>query len=211
MHAARSSRQSGFTLVELLVVIAIIGILVSMLLPAVSAAREAARRTSCLHNLGQIAMGSADFESSYMALPPGVTNDSGPIQNTAVGNHQSWTTALLPFLDLNAMAMHIDRGKGVYDPIHDEIRQMVPAIYVCPSAGRYAGRSCYAGSHHDVEAPIDVDNHGLLYLNSEVRTVRSRMVARSRCCCRKSKTFPRNRTSAGCREHVRRCATRGRR
>ncbi len=67
-----ATRKNGFTLVELLVVIAIIGLLVSMLLPAVSAARETARRTRCLNNLAQIAMALADYESSYTCLPTGV-------------------------------------------------------------------------------------------------------------------------------------------
>lgn len=160
----------GFTLVELLVVIAIIGLLVSLLLPAVNAAREAARRTSCLNNMAQVAVAASDYESSYSCLPPGVTNDSGPIRNQPVGNHHSWTSALLPFLDLGVMAKHIDRERSVYDPMHLEVRGIVPPIYVCPSAGAPTGISTYAGVHHDVESPIDVDNHGLLYLNSGVRT-----------------------------------------
>ncbi len=67
------------------------------------------------------------------------------------------------------MAEHIDRDKSVYDPRHDEIRAMVPSMYVCPSTGALAGVSSYAGIHHDVEAPIDADNHGLLYLNSHIQ------------------------------------------
>ena len=68
----RRSSRSGFTLVELLVVIAIIAILVALLLPAINAAREAARRTQCINNVRQICVAIANHESTHGSYPPGL-------------------------------------------------------------------------------------------------------------------------------------------
>ncbi len=83
-------RRTAFTLIELLVVIAIISVLIALLLPAVQAAREAARRVQCVNNLMQLGIALHNYESSYEVLPPGSVNPTGPILNVPKGYHFSW-------------------------------------------------------------------------------------------------------------------------
>ena len=160
----------GFTLVELLVVIAIIGILVALLLPAVQAAREAARRAQCTNNLVQLAIAIHNYESANRVYPPGTIEPTGPIQNVAQGYHHNWIEQLLPYLERSVAYDHIDRSVGVYDPRNAQVRDLNISGLLCPSSwSSSAGYSSYAAVHHDVEAPIDVDNHGVFFLNSAVR------------------------------------------
>ncbi len=122
-----AARVSGFTLVELLVVIAIIGVLVALLLPAVQAAREAARRMSCANNLKNIALGVQNYENTRKQLPVStppydqgacegdeIANyDTGAVDyiadnqcarlNAVGGSGKGWITELLPFLEQQAL------------------------------------------------------------------------------------------------------------
>ncbi len=160
----------GFTLVELLVVIAIIGVLVSMTLPALMASRETGRRNLCRANMAQILLALQNYENAFEEFPAGVVNPEGPIRNEAQGLHQGWLIPVLPYLDeLNAYE-RVDQSQSVYAPANSEVREYWPSLFICPSEPNdVSGSSNYAGCHHDVEAPIAADNHGMLFLNSHIR------------------------------------------
>ncbi len=178
LYHAKAKYRRAFTLVELLVVIAIIGILVGLLLPAIQAAREAARRCSCSNNLGQLGLAMHHYEFNREHLPAGVINDSGPIQNQAVGQHISWMVNILPYIEQINIYRNIDQKIGAYAPENEEARIVRIVSFQCPSDSFMQGtkeldntsqESSYAGCYHDVEAPIDRDNNGLLFLNSKLR------------------------------------------
>lgn len=141
----RAYRWPAFTLVELLVVIAIIGILVALLLPAVQAAREAARRSQCQNNLKQIGLAMVNYESSTRSLPPGCF----------LGEGSAWSAFILPYLEEGAAFdwLKIGEGNGVNyqwgyaggaypdaKALGDSYRNIVVVetvigVYRCPSAG----------------------------------------------------------------------------
>jgi prepilin-type N-terminal cleavage/methylation domain-containing protein len=110
-HIRRSKSQlkNGFTLVELLVVIAIMGVLVALLLPAVQAARESARRMQCGNNMKQLGIGALNFESSRKRLPPSGQCDSTGGASTTYMIH-STATVILPFIERAAVYNMFDHG-----------------------------------------------------------------------------------------------------
>jgi prepilin-type N-terminal cleavage/methylation domain-containing protein len=167
--------RRGFSLVELLVVVAIIGILVGLLLPAVNASREAARRAQCLANLSQLTLALQNYLNTHDVYPPGVADPTGPVQNLPSGYHHGWLVQILPYLDRGDFEGMIDDTAGIYAPANLPARRAVLASLICPSdvgplhrADGVADNN-YAGCHHDTEKPINTNQHGVLYLNSHVR------------------------------------------
>jgi prepilin-type N-terminal cleavage/methylation domain-containing protein len=149
----RSVSKHGFTLVELLVVIAIIGILVALLLPAVQAAREAARRSQCSNNLKQLALGLLNYESNYRTLPHGAPD-------CCVRNGFTWTVMLFPFIELNTLHDQMDRNGNLRNtPVNRAAaqNQRLP-IWICPSdpAGRITHLNRFARDNPN-------PGHGLWY------------------------------------------------
>jgi len=118
-----SAKRQAFTLVELLVVIAIIGILVALLLPAIQAAREAARRAQCSNNLKQIGLASLNFENTTKTLPPFRVADLD----------RTFFVVILPHLEETTLAAQWDPTRGNYYDQLFSFRSTVVKAYVCPS------------------------------------------------------------------------------
>lgn len=159
-------RKPGFTLVELLVVIAIIGILIALLLPAVQAAREAARRMQCSSNLKQIALAMHNYHGSLNVFPPGyVSSNPGTKGSTSwcrSGSVQGapWTVMLLPYLEQQSLYDRFDFSV----PFQKTSNQMAPpndqyieplSVYRCPSDARAGTEkyTCYFGVQGGGTAP----------------------------------------------------------
>jgi prepilin-type N-terminal cleavage/methylation domain-containing protein/prepilin-type processing-associated H-X9-DG protein len=123
MRTTSMRKNSGFTLVELLVVIAIIGVLVALLLPAIQAAREAARRTQCINNLKQIGIAVQNYHDVRQELPPNRVKDG----------QQTWAVLVLPYLEQGQVASLWDSDRGCFYDQTWQFRTAIIDAYYCPS------------------------------------------------------------------------------
>jgi prepilin-type N-terminal cleavage/methylation domain-containing protein len=161
-RSGRFRYRNGFTLVELLVVIAIIGILVALLLPAIQAAREAARRSQCLNNLRQVGIATMNYESAKKRLPIGATQRYGKDPKTGQDysgdpTMYSWVSLLMPYVEEASLYSQVDwqLPLGVRNDLNppDTSHHIEFQTYKCPSDQRvgiannwYGARGNYAGN-----------------------------------------------------------------
>jgi prepilin-type N-terminal cleavage/methylation domain-containing protein/prepilin-type processing-associated H-X9-DG protein len=152
-------RRQGFTLIELLVVIAIIGVLIALLLPAVQAAREAARRAKCINNLKQIGLALANYESANSCLPMSSilvyknVTDVNPIFKS----YWSVVGRISPFFEQGAMYNGINFSWKSSDPPNMTAASLSLDIFLCPSDpdidanrnGTHLGVICYGATMGD--------------------------------------------------------------
>ncbi|MEQ1829678.1 MAG: DUF1559 domain-containing protein [Pirellula sp.] len=154
--------RTGFTLVELLVVIAIIGILVGLLLPAVQAAREAARRMQCSNNIKQLGLALLNYESAYKVFPPGGfhNRDGYGAASNSTSWGPSWQVVVLPFFEQTALHARYNFTSLFARENPTVVGVKIPSL-ICPTdtadinfdgAGTFAGvatqfaRGNYAGN-----------------------------------------------------------------
>src|SRR5687768_5426071 len=139
MRSLRLNR--GFTLVELLVVIAIIGVLVALLLPAVQATREAARRSSCSNNLKQIGLGLHNYHDVILSFP------SGYIDSPVASREQwGWAALMLPYIEQGPLHDKLGVSRGTLDQQLVVNGAVVVAaaesplkVFMCPSDSGFNG------------------------------------------------------------------------
>jgi prepilin-type N-terminal cleavage/methylation domain-containing protein/prepilin-type processing-associated H-X9-DG protein len=156
MVRSRWHRQAGFTLVELLVVIAIIGVLVSLLLPAVQKVREAANRAQCQNNLKQVGLALQNYHSQNQCFPPGwLTIGSG---STAI--HHGWIARILPQIEQDNLYRQIDFTQD-WTAGDGGVNAVRIALLRCPSAPTKRNESTrsmtdYSATNLSVQSDVDL-------------------------------------------------------
>jgi len=173
----RLQKHSGFTAVEVLLVFVMLALLLMLLVPALQTSRQAARQTECLNRLHQIGIALQNYETVMRVLPPGCVNADAPIQNEADGYHMSWIVQLLPMMDQENLFETIDWTYGAYATNNAIAGVSAPYYFQCSSdpnhsASMMSAGSSYAGCIGGTSRAIDVDNTGLLYLNSSIDDIR---------------------------------------
>ena len=159
-------KNGGFTLVELLVVIAIIGILIALLLPAVQAAREAARRSQCTNNLKQLGLGLHNYHDTFKGFP------ASQYFNTATNKNEStWVTHLLPFIEQKPLFDQIKNWEVCFGCFPTStgadvvISTKIPGM-LCPSDVESVNAiNSYAKGNYLANTgigPMETDNNGTL-------------------------------------------------
>jgi prepilin-type N-terminal cleavage/methylation domain-containing protein len=171
----QSRRLTGFTLVELLVVIAIIGVLVALLLPAIQAAREAARRAQCQNNLKQIGLGVTNYDSAKGQFPPGSTTNGTAI---TAPNSSTWTVDILPYAEQQQLFAIWNPAVDFNQPANQRLRETFLPMYLCPGeveasqlyqpeSGQGTGQFWAPGSYRGMAGVTPGDNGQRYWDNPE--------------------------------------------
>ena len=186
------SRRRGFTLIELLVVIAIIGVLIALLLPAVQAAREAARRTQCVNNLKQMGLALQNYHDALGSFPPSyVANAPFKDGATDTANGWGWQAMILPQMEQAPVYSSINFSLPVELPQNTTAIQTRMTAYLCPSdipppglfgvtdasgtvlvmAAPTSYAACVGGDESDTTTGINNDGKGtgIMFRNSAIR------------------------------------------
>jgi prepilin-type N-terminal cleavage/methylation domain-containing protein len=129
----QKSAPTAFTLVELLVVIAIIGILVALLLPAVQAAREAARRIQCNNNLKQLGVAIHNYHDAHKLLPPALLFDANQDPAKSDLFRANWVILVLPYLEEQSLYNQFNLKLPISDPANQAARGTALSVMLCPT------------------------------------------------------------------------------
>jgi len=162
MRKEKNTLRRGFTLVELLVVIAIIGILIALLLPAVQAAREAARRSQCTNNLKQLSLGLINYESAHRTLPP----------TAILANHACWVLLVSPFIEQQTLYSQYNFSTDYNTASNFAVATNYVDAFFCPSdaveadrrtidtAGEASGgKVCWTWHYYGIAGPQGTNNY----------------------------------------------------
>ncbi|MBL8849061.1 MAG: DUF1559 domain-containing protein [Planctomycetaceae bacterium] len=126
-HARCGISRAGFTILELLAVTAIISALAAVLLPALGSAREAARAVQCSHQLKQIGIALHNYHDAFQCFPAGTQREA------TLQSAYGWAVPLLPFLELPATHVLVDRNVRVADAVNSSARERRVPLFSCPS------------------------------------------------------------------------------